>query len=52
MKKLLLTNGIIQCDTNALADLYHEDAINHQVANEPIEGKYIKKIKKNINFAF
>ena len=28
-----------QCDTNALADLYHEDAINHQVANEPIEGK-------------
>ena len=28
-----------QCDTNALAELYHEDAINHQVANEPIEGK-------------
>ena len=28
-----------QCDTSALADLYHEDAINHQVANEPIEGK-------------
>ena len=28
-----------QGDANALADLYHEDAINHQVANEPIEGK-------------
>jgi hypothetical protein len=22
-----------------IAELYHEDAINHQVANEPIEGK-------------
>ena len=24
---------------NEIADLYHDDAINHQVANEPIEGK-------------
>ncbi|MEO0628100.1 MAG: nuclear transport factor 2 family protein [Bacteroidota bacterium] len=24
---------------NQLADLYHDDAINHQVANEPIVGK-------------
>ncbi len=26
-------------DAEALSDLYHEDAINHQVANEPIHGK-------------
>ena len=26
-------------DADQLAELYHEDAINHQVANEPIEGK-------------
>ena len=26
-------------NSDELADLYHEDAINHQVANEPIEGK-------------
>jgi len=26
-------------DADALAALYHEDAINHQVANEPIEGR-------------
>ena len=26
-------------DVNGLAELYHEDAINHQVANEPILGK-------------
>ncbi|MDX5418956.1 MAG: ester cyclase [Hymenobacteraceae bacterium] len=28
-----------QGDANALAKLYHEDAINHQVANEPVAGK-------------
>jgi len=28
-----------QGNAEALAELYHEDAINHQVANEPIEGK-------------
>lgn len=28
-----------KADANGLADLYHSDAINHQVANEPIEGK-------------
>jgi limonene-1,2-epoxide hydrolase len=34
-----------EADTEALAQLYHEDAINHQVANEPIEGKAaIKKM--------
>lgn len=25
-------------DTESLSSLYHEDAINHQVANEPIKG--------------
>lgn len=28
-----------QADVNKLAALYAENAINHQVANEPIEGK-------------
>lgn len=28
-----------QRNADAIAELYHEDAINHQVANEPIEGK-------------
>ena len=26
-------------DAAALASLYHEDAVNHQVANEPVTGK-------------
>lgn len=26
-------------DATKLADLYHEDAINHQVTNEPVKGK-------------
>jgi len=26
-------------DTERIAELYHSDAVNHQVANEPIEGK-------------
>ena len=28
-----------QADAKRIAALYHEDAINHQVANEPIKGK-------------
>ncbi|HLF45005.1 MAG TPA: nuclear transport factor 2 family protein [Chitinophagaceae bacterium] len=28
-----------QKDVDALADLYHENAINHQVVNEPLVGK-------------
>ena len=28
-----------QSDAKALAELYHEDAVNHQVAHEPIVGK-------------
>ena len=32
-------------DSKTLAQLYHEDAVNHQVANEPVEGKAaIKKM--------
>lgn len=26
-------------NADALAEFYHDDAINHQVANEPLEGK-------------
>lgn len=34
-----------QQDSNGLAELYHNDAVNHQVANEPIAGKdNIKKM--------
>ena len=28
-----------QYDANALSDLYHEDATNHQVTHEPVVGK-------------
>lgn len=28
-----------RADAAALVDLYHEDAINHQVANDPVVGK-------------
>lgn len=34
-----------KADCEALSELYHEDAINHQVANEPVQGKSaIKKM--------
>lgn len=26
-------------DSKTLAEMYHDDAINHQVANEPVKGK-------------
>jgi len=26
-------------DSDQIAELYHEDAVNHQVANEPVKGK-------------
>jgi ketosteroid isomerase-like protein len=26
-------------DVDRLAELYHEDAVNHQVANAPVEGR-------------
>ena len=28
-----------EANVDALANLYHDDAINHQVANEPVTGK-------------
>ena len=28
-----------KADAEKIADLYHNDAINHQVTNEPVEGK-------------
>jgi len=28
-----------EADSNALSEFYHDDAINHQVANEPVYGK-------------
>ena len=28
-----------QGDAEAIAQFYHEDAINHQVANQPVEGR-------------
>ncbi len=28
-----------QVNTNKIAELYHDDAVNHQVANEPVNGK-------------
>lgn len=28
-----------RADADALADLYHDDAVNHQVAEMPVEGK-------------
>lgn len=28
-----------RADADALAEMYHEDAVNHQVANEPVEGR-------------
>src|SRR5689334_9941401 len=37
-----------RADPSALAEFYHEDAINHQVANEPVVGKEaIKKMFKD-----
>ena len=32
-------NVFNRADATALADLYHDDAINHQVMNDPVVGK-------------
>jgi hypothetical protein len=40
-----------KADVTALVDLYHDDAINHQVANDPIEGKAAIKKMFEIEFA-
>jgi hypothetical protein len=37
-----------QCNANALAELYHENCINHQVMNDPVVGKEnIRKMFEN-----
>lgn len=49
-KELILNwvDAFNKADINAIAEFYHDDAINHQVANEPIEGKMaIKQMFKN-----
>jgi SnoaL-like domain len=28
-----------RCDATAIAELYHEDAVNHQVTQQPVEGR-------------
>jgi len=33
-----------RADSNKLSELYHKDAVNHQVANEPVIGKEAIKI--------
>ncbi|HEY6954592.1 MAG TPA: nuclear transport factor 2 family protein [Flavisolibacter sp.] len=40
-KQILLAwiEAFNKADVNGLATLYHDDAINHQVANEPVQGK-------------
>ena len=43
----LFNNG----NSEEIAELYHEDAINHQVANEPIEGKALIKEMFSSEFA-
>lgn len=36
---LLWIEAFNRADCEALAELYHDDAINHQVANTPVKGK-------------
>src|SRR6478609_7528245 len=40
-KQILLAwiEAFNKADVNGLATLYHDDAINHQVVNEPVQGK-------------
>jgi SnoaL-like polyketide cyclase. len=38
-------------DVNGLAELYHDDAVNHQVANEPVAGKQQIKMMFENEFA-
>jgi limonene-1,2-epoxide hydrolase len=40
-----------KADVNALAELYHDDAVNHEVANKPVEGKAAIKIMFEDEFA-
>ena len=42
---LIWIDAFNKADSKALSELYHEDAINHQVANEAVAGKAaIKKM--------
>jgi hypothetical protein len=38
-------------DASGLSELYHNDAVNHQVANEPVEGKENIRCMFNREFA-
>lgn len=51
-KELVLQwiNFFNQRDVDSIVDLYHDDAVNHQVANEPVEGK--EEIKQMFNAEF
>lgn len=40
-----------KADANTLSQLYHEDAINHQVVNEPVYGKAAIKTMFEYEFA-
>lgn len=44
-------NHFNNADSNALANLYHEDAINHQVPDEPVKGKDAIRAKFEKEFA-
>ncbi len=41
-----------QADAVGISELYHDDAINHQIANEPIHGKkaILKQFEKEFAF--
>ena len=39
-------------NADELAELYHDDAINHQVANEPVNGKIQKASGAVVFFIF
>lgn len=38
-------------DVETIADLYDEEAVNHQVANEPVEGKAAIRVMFEAEFA-
>lgn len=50
-----IVNEWVQCfnkgDAEALSDLYHVDAINHQVPNDPVSGKQAIKTMFEEEFA-
>lgn len=40
-----------EADANVLSEFYHDDAINHQVANEPVYGKIAIRKMFEVEFA-